>query len=56
MEKARAFFKACAEIKPQLVILDVMLPDFDGLSVLEKLRKDKSTKKYSGYSCYRKVK
>ena len=42
--ESKSFFKACAEIKPQLVILDVMLPDFDGLSVLEKLRKDKSTK------------
>ena len=38
--ESKSFFKACAEIKPQLVILDVMLPDFDGLSVLEKLRKD----------------
>ena len=42
--ESKSFFKACAEIKPQLVILDVMLPDFDGLSVLEKLRKDKTTK------------
>ena len=42
--ESKIFFKAFAEIKPQLVILDVMLPDFDGLSVLEKLRKDKSTK------------
>ena len=42
--ESKSLFKACAEIKPQLVILDVMLPDFDGLSVLEKLRKDKTTK------------
>ena len=42
--ESKSFFKACADVKPQLVILDVMLPDFDGLSVLEKLRKDKSTK------------
>ena len=42
--ESKSFFKACAEIKPLLVILDVMLPDFDGLSVLEKLRKDKFTK------------
>ena len=42
--ESKSFFKACAEIKPQLDNLDVMLPDFDGLSVLEKLRKDKSTK------------
>ena len=34
--KARVFFKACTAEIPQLVILDVMLPDFDGLSVLEK--------------------
>ncbi len=39
-----SFFKACVAQKPDLVILDVMLPDFDGLSVLEKLRKDAVTK------------
>lgn len=38
--ESKSFFKACATQLPNLVILDVMLPDFDGLSVLEKLRQD----------------
>lgn len=42
--ESTSFFKACAAQIPDLVILDVMLPDFDGLSVLEKLRKDAVTK------------
>ncbi len=42
--ESTSFFKACSEQIPQLVILDVMLPDFDGLSVLGKLRKDSATK------------
>lgn len=45
MEKARVFLKRVQEIKPQLVILDVMLPDFDGLSVLEKIKKRSSLSK-----------
>ena len=35
--ESKSFFKACTAEIPQLVILDVMLPDFDGLSVLEKM-------------------
>lgn len=42
--ESTSFFKACAEVIPDLVILDVMLPDVDGFSVLEKLRKDAVTK------------
>lgn len=42
--ESKSFFKACTAEVPQLVILDVMLPDFDGLSVLEKFRKDAVTK------------
>ena len=37
--ESKSFFKACLTQMPNLVILDVMLPDFDGLSVLEKLEK-----------------
>ena len=42
--ESKSFFKACTTQIPQLVILDVMLPDFDGLSVLEKLRQYAVTK------------
>lgn len=42
--ESKSFFKACLTELPQLIILDVMLPDFDGLSVLEKLRQDAVTK------------
>ncbi len=42
--ESKSFFKACANELPQLVLLDVMLPDFDGLSVLERLRQDAVTK------------
>lgn len=42
--ESKSFFAACTEEIPHLVILDVMLPDFDGLSVLERLRSESSTK------------
>ena len=42
--ESKSFFEACKSELPNLVILDVMLPDFDGLSVLEKLRSDSRTK------------
>ena len=50
--ESKSFFKACTAEIPQLVILDVMLPDFDGLSVLEKNAQGRSDKKCSRYSCY----
>lgn len=34
------FFKACNEQAPKLIMLDVMLPREDGLSILSKIRKD----------------
>lgn len=42
--EGKSFFEACQAQIPQLVILDVMLPDFDGLSVLEQFRKEAATK------------
>lgn len=38
------FFAAVRECVPSLCILDIMLPEQDGLSVLQKLREDNSTK------------
>lgn len=39
------FWKAMDEQLPQLVLLDIMLPEESGLSILEKNRKDRKTKK-----------
>lgn len=34
------FYKACSQAKPNLVLLDIMLPNEDGLSILKKIRLD----------------
>lgn len=39
------FWKAMEEQLPTLVLLDIMLPEESGLSILEKIRKDSRTKK-----------
>ena len=39
------FWKAMDEQLPQLVLLDIILPEESGLSILEKIRKDRKTKK-----------
>ena len=39
------FYEACAKEPPRLVLLDIMLPEEDGLSILRKLRADPATKK-----------
>jgi two-component system alkaline phosphatase synthesis response regulator PhoP len=39
-----SFFHALEEQKPELVLLDVMLPDMDGIEILKKLKKDPQTK------------
>lgn len=38
------FWQAMREAKPELVILDVMLPDEDGYQILKKLRADHATR------------
>ena len=42
---AKEFYKRMAEKVPNLVLLDIMLPDADGLDVLRKLRSMPGTKK-----------
>lgn len=43
-ENARDFYKAVEENVPDLAILDVMLPDEDGLQIVSKLRSNPKTK------------
>ena len=43
-DDAEAFDRGMQEMKPDLLLLDVMLPGEDGLSVLKRLRSDKDTK------------
>lgn len=40
---AKAFSAALAEQKPQLVLLDIMLPGEDGLQILKRLRANRNT-------------
>lgn len=44
-DNAREFFKKVSERVPSLLLLDIMLPDADGLDVLRKLRSMPETKK-----------
>lgn len=44
-ENAKDFYKQITSIIPDLLILDIMLPDEDGNSIVNKLRKNKETKK-----------
>ena len=43
-ERPSAFFKALDQQQPKLILLDVMLPEEDGISVLKRLRRTPSTK------------
>lgn len=40
---AKDFFRALNDFLPDLILLDIMLPDEDGLSILQKLRSNKKT-------------
>lgn len=42
--ESQAFYAACAERKPDLILLDIMLPREDGLSILKRIRQDASLK------------
>lgn len=42
---ARSFMARVAERVPDMILLDVMLPDKDGIEILKKLRKNPDTKK-----------
>ena len=42
---AKDFYRAVKDRKPDLAILDIMLPDEDGMEILQKLRKNPETKR-----------
>ncbi len=42
---AREFYRAIKEKTPDCVLLDIMLPDEDGMEILQKLRKNKETRR-----------
>ena len=42
-DRATAFLERIQEELPDLVLLDIMLPDIDGLEILRKLRSDNRT-------------
>ena len=43
-ERPSAFWAAVEQERPALVLLDIMLPEEDGLSILRKLRADRATR------------
>lgn len=44
-ENAKAFYKQIEKIIPDLLILDIMLPDEDGNTIMNRLRKNRETRK-----------
>ena len=43
-ERPSAFWAAMDQVRPTLILLDIMLPEEDGLSILRKLRADRATR------------
>ena len=43
-ERPSAFWAAMEQVRPTLILLDLMLPEEDGLSILRKLRADRATR------------
>ena len=43
-ERPTAFWAAMEQVRPTLILLDIMLPEEDGLSILRKLRADRATR------------
>lgn len=43
-ERPSAFWVAMEQVRPTLILLDIMLPEEDGLSILRKLRADRATR------------
>ena len=43
-ENGKSFFKALETSTADLILLDIMLPDMDGMEILKKLRTTDSTK------------
>ena len=50
------FFSALSENIPDLLLLDVMLPEEDGISILKKLRNSPKTEKNANFLLFLKVK
>lgn len=44
-ENAKTFFRQMEKIIPDLLVLDIMLPDEDGNTIVSRLRKNKETRK-----------
>ena len=42
-EDARHFFEALSDERPNLILLDIMLPDMDGMEILTELKKNADT-------------